>query len=141
MAVPVQRQWVVDWQRGRTRAGMLADFRGRGRMATRRFASLATTPVTDYPAPMRWLRLLPALAVITLAVWETCAVSRDADSVPDDTAWRQASEVVRAQWQTGDLIVFAPAWNDPVGRMHLGDLLPVHAAARMDAASEWRISP
>ena len=43
----------------------------------------------------------------------------------------------------GDLIVFAPAWVDPVGRLHLGDLIPIEMAARMDAdryGTIWELS-
>jgi hypothetical protein len=35
--------------------------------------------------------------------------------------------------------VFAPDWVDPVGRLHLGDLIPVEMAGRMDAARYGRI--
>jgi hypothetical protein len=59
--------------------------------------------------------------------------------VPGDKAWQKAAEVVRAGYQPGDLIVFAPDWNDPVGRLHLGDLIPIDMAARMDAARYARI--
>src|SRR6185436_16136692 len=38
-----------------------------------------------------------------------------------------------------DLIVFAPDWIDPVGRLHLGDLISIDDAARMDAARYRRI--
>jgi hypothetical protein len=46
---------------------------------------------------------------------------------------------VRAGFRPGDLIVFAPDWIDPVGRYQLGDLIPIEAAARMDAARYGRI--
>ena len=86
---------------------------------------------------------MPALALAAIAVWETCAARRDAIAVPDDIAWRAAADEVRASFQPGDLIVFAPAWIDPVGRHELGDLIPVNAAARMDAdryARIWELS-
>ena len=41
---------------------------------------------------------------------------------------------MRERHQAGDLIVFAPDWIDPVGRLHLGDLIPVEMAGRMDDA-------
>jgi hypothetical protein len=88
------------------------------------------------PSP---LGVVPALLLVVIATWEVCATPRDASSVPDDGAWEKASAVVRAGYQPGDLIVFAPAWNDPVGRLHLGDLIPVDMAARMDAARYGRI--
>jgi hypothetical protein len=80
-----------------------------------------------------------ALALAAIAVWETCAARRDAASVPDDAAWHEAAGEVRAEFQPGDLIVFAPGWIDPVGRRELGDLIPIAAAARMDADRYARI--
>jgi hypothetical protein len=82
---------------------------------------------------------VPALVLAALSVWEVCAARRDAGSVPGDAAWQAAAAQVRASYRSGDLIVFAPDWVDPVGRLHLGDLIPVAAAARMDAARYGRI--
>ena len=87
----------------------------------------------------RWLGVLPALLLVAIAGWEIAATWRAATSVPDDVAWARAAKVVRAGYRPGDLIVFAPAWVDPVGRMHLGDLIPLEMAARMDAARYGRI--
>ena len=83
--------------------------------------------------------MAPALLLIAISVWEVCAARRDATSVPSDAAWHAAAERVRAGYRPGDLIVFAPAWVDPVGRSELGDLIPIEAAARMDAARYSRI--
>jgi hypothetical protein len=82
---------------------------------------------------------VPALVLAALSVWEVWAARRDASSVPGDAAWQAAAAQVRASYQSGDLIVFAPDWVDPVGRLHLGDLIPVATAARMDAARYGRI--
>jgi hypothetical protein len=83
----------------------------------------------------------PALVLIAIAIWEVCAARCDATSVPDPdgAAWREAAAAVRAEYRPGDLIVFAPGWIDPVGRHQLGDLIPLPAAARMDAARYARI--
>ncbi|HEX5062902.1 MAG TPA: hypothetical protein VFV99_26190 [Kofleriaceae bacterium] len=88
------------------------------------------------PSP---IAAVPALLLVVVALWETCATPRDAAEVPGDKAWAKAADVVRAGYQPGDLIVFAPDWIDPVGRLHLGDLIPVEMAARMDAARYGRI--
>jgi hypothetical protein len=77
--------------------------------------------------------------LVVVALWEVCATRRDAHGVPSDDAWDRAAAIVRAGYQPGDLIVFAPDWVDPVGRLHLGDLIPVDMAARMDAARYARI--
>ncbi|HEU4612211.1 MAG TPA: hypothetical protein VFS15_09040 [Kofleriaceae bacterium] len=82
---------------------------------------------------------LPALLLVVVACWEVCSTPREAASVPSDHAWEKAAAVVRADHEPGDLIVFAPDWVDPVGRLHLGDLIPIDMAARMDAARYGRI--
>jgi hypothetical protein len=84
-------------------------------------------------------RILPAALVAALAAWEIVATRCDATSVPRDDAWDAAAAVVRAQYKPGDLIVFAPDWVDPVGRLHLGDLIPIETAGRMDDARFGRI--
>jgi len=90
---------------------------------------------------MRRLSAAPALVLIAISVWEMCAARCAATSVPDadGAGWRAAAADVRAGYRPGDLIVFAPDWIDPVGRMQLGDLIPLEAAARMDAARYGRI--
>lgn len=87
------------------------------------------------------LSVAPALLLIAISAWEVCAARCDATSVPaaDGAAWRAAAAEVRAGFRPGDLVVFAPDWIDPVGRMQLGDLIPIEAAARMDAARYARI--
>jgi hypothetical protein len=83
--------------------------------------------------------VVPALLLVVLSLWEVCATPRNAASVPSDTAWKKASALLRTGYKPGDLIVFAPEWIDPVGRLHLGDLIPVDMAARMDAARYGRL--
>jgi hypothetical protein len=85
------------------------------------------------------LAVVPALLLVMISLWEVCAARRDASSVPGEAAWHAAAARVRAGYRPGDLIVFAPDWVDPVGRMQLGDLIPLELAARMDAARYGRI--
>jgi len=82
---------------------------------------------------------LPALVLVAVAVWEIAVAARAARAVPHDDAWGQAAAYVRAHHQRGDLIVFAPAWADPIGRLHLGDLISLDMAGRMDDARYGRI--
>ncbi|MEO6775213.1 MAG: hypothetical protein ABI467_19770 [Kofleriaceae bacterium] len=89
------------------------------------------------------LAAAPALLLVAVAVWEIVATFHDAGAVPDDGAWERAVTALRAAHQPGELIVFAPAWIDPVGRLHAGDLIPIDMAARMDAAkygSIWELA-
>jgi hypothetical protein len=85
------------------------------------------------------LAAIPALLLVVVAVWEIVATRSQAASVPGDPAWDRAAQLVRAKHQRGDLIVFAPGWADPIGRLHLGDLIPLAMAGRMDAARYGRI--
>jgi hypothetical protein len=90
-------------------------------------------------AARRWAAVAPAVALAAIAVWEARAAIRAGSSVPDDAAWARAAAIVRGGYAPGDLIVFAPEWVDPVGRLHLGDLIPLDVAGRMDAARYGRI--
>jgi hypothetical protein len=99
---------------------------------------LSTDAATKTP-PTRWLAAAPAVLLAAVAVWEILATRVDATSVPDDDAWARAEQIVRVQHHPGDLIVFAPRWVDPVGRLHLGDLISLADAGRMDAADYPRI--
>ena len=92
--------------------------------------------MSDRPRPVA---AIPAVLLVAISLWEIAATRCDATSVPGDDAWDQASGDVRAGFKSGDLVVFAPDWVDPVGRLHLGDLIPVDVAARMDAAKFGRI--
>jgi hypothetical protein len=88
---------------------------------------------------VRAVKVLPAAAIVVVALWEVWAACTDATSAPGDDDWRRAADYVRAQVQPGDLIVFTPEWADPIGRMMLGDKLAIADAARMDAAKYARI--
>ena len=82
-------------------------------------------------------------ALVALSTWEIVTLLRVHASAPTDDDWAYADAAVRAGWRSGDLVVFAPAWMDPVGREHLGDLLGITEAARMDAArygAIWEVS-
>jgi hypothetical protein len=81
--------------------------------------------------------IVAAVLLLGIALWEIVATL--AAGAPDDGAWARAAKVVRAEYRPGDLIVFAPSWVDPTGRMHLGDLIPIEMAARMDDARYARI--
>jgi hypothetical protein len=94
------------------------------------------TALSPRPSP---IAVVPALLLVVISLWEVCAARHDAASVPGDAAWHAAGERVRTGYRPGDLIVFAPAWIDPVGRRELGDLIPLPVAARMDAARYGRI--
>jgi hypothetical protein len=77
-----------------------------------------------------------ALVESALGVWQPHAIATEAD-------WKAAADYVRAHASEHDLIVFAPAWVDQVGRMHLGDKMPIEMVARADAedfGDLWELS-
>ena len=76
----------------------------------------------------------PALLLALVALWEMVAVSRAGARAATDEDWRALSASLRSRHRPGDLIAFAPAWIDPLGRRFLGDLIPLDMAGRMDAA-------
>lgn len=87
--------------------------------------------------------LLPAALLLIVSVWEIGATARAPGGVPGDGDWARAAAAVRERKAPGELVVFAPRWVDPVGRLHAGDLLSVEDAARMDAArysAIWELS-
>jgi hypothetical protein len=90
------------------------------------------------PAPrvrrgLFWL-LLPAIAIVEIA-GHGVVRSR----VVGDDDWARAAERVRSEWRTGDLIVAAPEWADPLVRRELGDLITLEDAGRADTAQYDRL--
>jgi hypothetical protein len=85
------------------------------------------------------LPLMAAGAVVVLAIVETLSAVTAPLRAPKAKDWAAAERDVRAGFHPGDLIVAAPAWADPIMRMHLGDLISIPTAGRMDAARFSRI--
>ena len=80
-----------------------------------------------------------AAGILALALVEAGNALLAPLRAPTDRDWRAAAAEVRAGFQPGDLIVAAPAWADPLLRLHLGDLIPLAVAGRLDAARFGRI--
>ncbi|MEZ4399458.1 MAG: hypothetical protein R3B06_05545 [Kofleriaceae bacterium] len=95
-------------------------------------------------APVRRLaRLAPALALVVIAAWSAARVVGAGAAVPDDAAWAAAAAAIEPELAPDHLIVFAPAWVDPVGRLHLGRHIPLATAGRLDDARYpviWELS-
>jgi hypothetical protein len=87
---------------------------------------------------------LAALAAVSLlALVETASAIIAPYRAPSDGDWRAAASEIRAGFRPGDLIVAAPAWADSILRVHLGDLIPVEVAGRLDDerfARVWEVS-
>jgi hypothetical protein len=84
--------------------------------------------------PLAGLALLVALALLEAGVALTAPLR-----TPRAADWQGAAALVRAEKRPGDLVLFAPAWVDPIGRLHLGDVIAVAEEARMDAARYGRL--
>ena len=80
-----------------------------------------------------------ALGLVLLAMLETLQALIAPRCAPSPADWEGAAAEVRAGFRPGDLIVAAPAWADPLLRMHLGDLITIPMAARMDDARYGRV--
>jgi hypothetical protein len=80
-----------------------------------------------------------AAALALLALVEAAQALLSPLRAPVAADWSAAADAMRAAFRPGDLIVPAPGWADPVMRMHVGDLLPIPVAARMDDARFGRV--
>jgi hypothetical protein len=95
-------------------------------------------PPPAAPAASR-LGLVAAAAIGVLALVETTVALVAPYRAPKDADWEAAAREIRAAFAPGDLIVAAPAWADPIMRLHLGDLVPLPVAARLDDARFGRV--
>jgi hypothetical protein len=85
----------------------------------------------DIPSAIR-PRVVAGVVVVLLALVETAVALIAPSRAPKPDDWAAAAAAVRAGFQAGDLIVAAPAWADPILRVHLGDLIPAEVAGRLD---------
>ncbi|HET6283430.1 MAG TPA: hypothetical protein VFH73_20905 [Polyangia bacterium] len=85
------------------------------------------------------LGLIGVAAIAALALIETAVAIIEPLRAPTTADWQAAAELVRGQFHKGDLIVAAPAWADPVMRLHLGDLIPIAVAGRLDDGRFGRV--
>jgi hypothetical protein len=81
--------------------------------------------------------------VVALALFESITALVAPALAPSDADWQAAAAFTNAGFREGDLIVAAPAWADPVLRLHLGQHLPAAIAGRLDHetfARVWELS-
>jgi hypothetical protein len=101
----------------------------------------AEAPALESPAAPAGSRLglIVAAAIAVLAVVETANALVAPSRAVKDGDWEAAAREIRAGFVAGDLVVAAPAWADPIMRLHLGDLVPLPIAARFDDARFGRV--
>ncbi|MBX3251478.1 MAG: hypothetical protein KF901_30145 [Myxococcales bacterium] len=88
-------------------------------------------------------RAWPWWLVGAIVLYELTAHAVIVSRVPAEADWEQAAAAVREAHEPGDVILIAPAWADPILRLHLGDLLPIPVAGRSDLAPfarAWELS-
>ncbi|MCD6500075.1 MAG: hypothetical protein J7M25_17420 [Deltaproteobacteria bacterium] len=78
-------------------------------------------------------------AVMLLAIVETVAVTMASRNQVSPQTWDQIETLIRREFHPGDLIIFAPDWMAPIGRLHVGDLLDVQQVSRPDSDGYSRI--
>jgi hypothetical protein len=86
---------------------------------------------------------LAAAALVLLAIWEVMVMVSARQSEPSPENWQAVAAVIPAAVRHDQLIVFAPRWIDPVGRLWLGGRMSLDHAARMDAVRYreiWEVS-
>jgi hypothetical protein len=84
-----------------------------------------------------------AAALVLLAAWEVTVLVSARRSAPSRPDWEAAAAAIPATIGPDQLIVFAPRWIDPVGRLWLGSRLSLDHVSRMDAARYreiWEVS-
>ncbi len=87
-------------------------------------------------------RLIPLFALVAvglLALTETVVMHFQAGPPASKEDWIAAARFVRKEFRRGDLLLFVPRWIDPVGRLHLGDLLTLDQVSRPDEDTYSRI--
>jgi len=87
--------------------------------------------------------VIVAALVALVALVETGAAVTARARVASDGDWADAAAEVRAGFGPGDVIAFAPAWVDQIGRAALGDLVTPEMAGRSDVdryARVWEVS-
>ncbi len=72
----------------------------------------------------RILAAIAAAVILPLALVEAIAAYRLPARVATPADWSGAAAEVKRGFAEGDLLIFAPAWLDPLGRSHLGELTP-----------------
>jgi hypothetical protein len=85
------------------------------------------------------MKRLLATLIAAGALAELAAQAVIVSRVPSEAEWKAAATYVRGAFAQGDGVVFAPHWADPIGRVLLGDLVPVEEAARPDRSRQGRI--
>jgi len=79
------------------------------------------------------------LVFLGLALAEVIALTVRISRVPPEDDWVAAAALVRAQLESNDAITVAPAWADPLLRLHLGDRMNAKLSGRSDLSSFERL--
>jgi hypothetical protein len=92
----------------------------------------------DRVKPLRFTRFLPALA-LAVAILELALHLRQTRPRDDASDYLAVRAALSNDLTPNDLIVFAPAWTEPVGRKAFGDVLGMERAGYADTSRYARI--
>ena len=70
--------------------------------------------------------------LVLLAIWEIGVLVSARQSAPTREEWQAVAAAIPSTLRDDQLIVFAPAWIDPVGRLWFGQRMSIAQVARMD---------
>jgi len=86
---------------------------------------------------------LGTAGLLLVAIWEIAVLTHARQSEPSSGDWQAAAASIPSSPGREALIVFAPRWIDPVGRLWLGDRISLEQAGRMDTVRYreiWEVS-
>jgi len=80
------------------------------------------------------IAVVPAAVLALVAASELWSALRYEAGAATPADWERVRGLFESHYRPGELIVTAPSWLDPVGRLHLGQWMDIDAVARADAA-------
>jgi len=96
----------------------------------------------EAPRPGRWPLVLLVLLLAGVGV-EGVALLIQHGSAPAPQEWRALAEKLRAERKGDEPVLFAPAWSEPVARLHLGEQIELELLLLSDVdrhARVWEVS-
>lgn len=78
------------------------------------------------------IKTVVALAIPIVGLIELGVYVWGTKRAPSTEQWLSIKPAVKSLYQPGDLVVIAPRWAEPHGRMALGELMPLREIARPD---------
>lgn len=94
---------------------------------------------TAPPGRPRRLHKVLAVLVLLLVAVEVSATLIQHGSAPREAHWRAAASKLAAVREKGEPVLFAPAWVEPIGRLHMGDQIDLELLLLSDVDRYRRV--